>query len=363
MANSNLTEKRAFLFLLIVLIVGGIYLLFPFLQTLILSVVITVLFYPVHLRFLKWTRQRVNLSASLSVVTVILLIFLPLAILFTLITTQLASMAASSNITISTSTVTGLFDTLQQKVVHFAAKFESLSGLNFDLVPMIQEAMTRLAQALAKYSPAVLARTANFFLHFFVMIIVLYYLFRDGKNFLDALITISPVKDQYERRLAREIQETIYGVFYGNFLTGLAQAVLATVGYYFAGISAYFVWGAITFFMSFLPMLGTGAVIAPLVLVLFFQGHSREGLFLAIYGAVIISSVDNLLRPFLIRSNMHPLVLFLSIFGGLAIFGAIGVLLGPMVLAMLTATLRIYARDFASVQIPPMEAKDAKPQA
>ncbi|MDL1873307.1 AI-2E family transporter [Deltaproteobacteria bacterium PRO3] len=352
MANSVKTEQRAFILLLLVLIAVGVYLIHPFLQTLILSGVFTVLFYPIHQKFLNWTKQRANVAATLSVTTVILFIFLPIAILLTLVTTQLASLVTASNFSITQSSVAGLLTAIQQKITFFAAKFEYLSGFNFDLVPLIQQAMSRLAQILAKYSPSVLAGTANFILHFFIMIIVLFYLFRDGREFLGTLIRLSPVKDQYEQRLAGEIRDTIYGVFYGNFLTGLAQAALATAGYYLAGIEAYLVWGAVTFFMSFLPMLGTGAVIAPLVLVLFIQGHSKQAVFLAVYGAVVISSVDNLLRPVLIRSNMHQLVLFLSIFGGLAVFGPIGILLGPMLLAMLTATIRIYAKDFASVNLP-----------
>lgn len=352
MANSTKTEQRAFILLLLVLLAAGLFLLYPFLQTLILSIVFTVLFYPIHQRFLNWTGQRANLAATLSVSSVILFIFIPVAILLTLVTTQLASMVSSGNISISQTTLASLLTTIQQKVTFVAAKFEYLSGFNFDLVPLIQQGMSHVAQILAKYSPSVLAGTVNFFLHFFIMTIVLFYLFRDGKDFLNILIRLSPVKDQYERRLAGEIRDTIYGVFYGNFLTGAAQAVLATVGFYFAGIEAYLVWGAVTFFMSFLPMLGTGAVIAPLVLVLFFQGHTQKAIFLGVYGAVVISSVDNLLRPVLIRSNMHQLVLFLSIFGGLAVFGAIGILLGPMLLAMLTATIRIYAQDFASVSMP-----------
>jgi len=356
MSNSNKTEKRAFFFLLLFLIAVGIYLLFPFLETMVLSIAFTVLFYPVHTRLLKWTGHRVNLAASLSVITVVLLLFIPLMILLTLVTTQLASFLASANFNISESSVSGLVLSIQQKLTFWAAKFEYVSGFNFDLVPMIQQGMGRLAQTLAQYSPAVLGKTANIFLHFFIMTIVLFYLFRDGKNFLNALILISPVKDQYERKLAKEIQQTIYGVFYGNFLSGLVQAILATVGYYFAGVDAFLVWGAITFFMSFLPMVGTGAVIAPLTLILWFQGHGSSALFLGVYGILVIGSVDNLLRPFLIRSNMHPLILFLSIFGGLAEFGAIGILIGPMFLALLTATIRIYATDFAAVNLPPVEA-------
>ncbi len=356
MSSNNKTEKWAFLFLMLCLFAVGIYLLFPFVETVVLSIAFTVLFYPIHTRFLKWTHHRVNLAATLSVISVILLLLIPMMILLTLVTTQLASLLSTTNVSLSETSVSGIVAVVQQKLTVWAAKFGSLSGFQLDLVPMVQQGMARLAQALAQYSPAVLGKTANVFLNFFIMIIVLFYLFRDGYNFLTALILISPVKDQYERKLAKEIQQTIYGVFYGNFLSGLAQAILATVGYYFAGIEAYLVWGAITFFMSFLPMVGTGAVIAPLTLMLWFQGHGNAALFLGIYGAAVIGSVDNLLRPFLIRSNMHPLILFLSIFGGLAEFGAIGILIGPMFLALLTATIRIYAKDFAAVKLPPVEA-------
>ncbi|MCE9625578.1 MAG: AI-2E family transporter [Deltaproteobacteria bacterium] len=338
MANNKQLEQRAFILLLVALIASGLYLISPFLLTLILGIVLTVLFHPMHEKFLKWTKQRHNLAAFLSVTAVVLFFFIPMTILLTLVTTQLASLVTQSNFSISETTVSGIVAKLQNHLTFLGAKFEYLSGLNFNLVPLIQKVASQAAQIVAEYSPAVLSGTVNFLLHLFILVIALFYLFRDGKFFFNLLIRISPVKDQYELRLAKEIRETIYGVFYGNFLTGLAQAVLATVGFYFAGIQAFFVWGAVTFFMSFLPMLGTGAVIIPITLILFLQGKTNHALFLAIYGGVMIGSVDNLLRPVLIRSNMHPLVLFLSIFGGLAVFGAFGILLGPMILALLTAT-------------------------
>lgn len=348
MANTAKTEQRAFIILLLAMLVAGLYLLWPFVQTLLMSGVLVVLFYPLHMKILRWVKGRVNLAAVLSVFGVILFIFVPIAILLTLVTTQLTSLVALGHIEISQTTFSGFLDTLQQKASFWVAKFEYLSGLDFDLVPWIQRGVSQIAQTLAKYSPAVLAGTANIFLHFFIMIIVMYYFFRDGSAFFDLLIKISPVKDQYERRLAKEIRDTINGVFYGNFMTGLVQAILATIGYYFAGVPAFFVWGVITFFMSFLPMVGTGIVIVPLMVGLIIQGNVKAGIFLGIYGLVVIGSSDNLLRPMLTRSNMHPLILFLSFFGGLSVFGPIGILVGPMVMAMLTATVRIYSKDFTA---------------
>jgi len=346
--NTVKTEQRAFVVLLLVMLAFGIYLLWPFVQTLLMSGILVVLFHPLHIKILRWTKNRHNLSSLLSVIAVFLFIFVPVGILLTLVTTQLASLVASSNITISQTTFSGVLETLQQRVAFWMAKFEYTTGLDFDLVPWIQRGMTQIAQTLAKYSPAVLAGTANVFLHLFIMAIVMYYFFRDGQAFFNLLIKVSPVKDQYERRLATEIRDTINGVFYGNFLTGLVQAILATIGYYFAGVPAYFVWGVITFFMSFLPMVGTGIVIVPLMIGLMVQGHVKAGLFLGLYGMIVIGSSDNLLRPILTRSNMHPLILFLSFFGGLAVFGPIGILVGPMVMAMLTATVRIYSKDFTA---------------
>lgn len=347
MASNTKTEQRAFIILLVIMLVAGVYLLWPFVQTLLMSGILVVLFYPLHMKIVRGTKGRENLASVLSVVAVVLFIFVPIAILLMLVTTQLASLVASSNIEISQSTFAGILTGLQQKAAFYTAKFEYTSGLNFDLVPWIQRGVTRIAQVLAQYSPAVLAGTANAFMHFFILVIVMYYFFRDGDAFFNLLIKLSPVKDQYERRLAKEIRDTINGVFYGNFMTGLVQAVLATIGYFFAGVPAYLVWGVITFFMSFLPMIGTGIVIIPLTIVLLVQGHVTAGLFLAGCG-LVIGGADNLLRPMLTRSNMHPLILFLSFFGGLAVFGAIGILVGPMLMAMLTATVRIYAKDFTA---------------
>jgi Predicted permease len=340
------TEKRSFMVLMLLLVIGGIYLLQPFFTALILAGVLTVLFYPLHQRYLKWTKDRAGLSALLSVISVVLVLLIPLAVMLTLVTAQLASVVVPHAAQMTPDNFTNFLASLQQKITFWTAKFEYLAGIDFQLVPWMQKLMGTLAQTVARYSPKVIAETANFGLHFFVMIIVLFYLFRDGRVFLNHLISISPVKDQYEHRLAKEIKVTIDGVFYGNFLTGLVQAILATIGYYFAGIDGYFVWGAITFFMSFIPMLGTGVVLIPLVLMLFIQGHTTKAVFLTIYGAVVIGSSDNLLRPLLTRSNMHSLVVFLSIFGGLAVFGPLGLLVGPIIMAMLTATVRIYARDF-----------------
>ncbi|HEX5035945.1 MAG TPA: AI-2E family transporter [bacterium] len=351
MANSTKTEQKAFIALLGLLVVLVCFLLYPFLNAIILAIVFAVLFQPVHRRCLKWTGGRENVTSFLSTAAVVVFLVLPLAAFLTLVAGQLADLAADQAPSTQPS-VSDVIFYLQRKLTYLSGKFEKFIGIQLDLVPVVRKGMSQIGQSVARYSPQVLAGTANFFLHLFVMLTLLFYLFRDGKKFIQALIRITPIKDRYERKLAGEIQETIEGVFYGSFLTALLQGAVALVGFFVIGVEGSFVWSVITFFTSFLPTIGTGAVTVPLFITLLLQGNTTKALAVLAYGGIVIGGIDQVLRPFLMRSNIHPMLLFLGIFGGLVVFGPIGLLLGPLLMALVTATIRIYAEDFAGVDLP-----------
>jgi predicted PurR-regulated permease PerM len=338
-------EQRAFYWLVLILLILGLWVIFPFLYTVIMALVLGVVFYPFHRRFLKWTGHP-GLAALLSVITVVVLIILPAAFLLTLITSQIASVAQFFSGTMVSEKVSVILVHWNNYLLPWVKKFEALIGTQFNFVEWFWQTVQRLGQMVAKYSPSVVTGTANFFLNLFVMLLLLFYVFRDGNVMFERLLKLSPIKDKYERRLATEIQETIYGIFYGSFLTGALQALLATLGFYLAGIPGALVWGVITFFVSFIPLVGTAAVIAPLTIYLLVIGNYGHAVFLAIYGVVAIGTVDNFLRPFLIKTSIHQAFLFLGLFGGMAVFGPIGILLGPIIMALLSGALRIYEQDY-----------------
>jgi predicted PurR-regulated permease PerM len=340
------TEHRAFLVLLGLLTLFGLYLVSPFLNAIVLAIALAILFQPLHEVFLRWTRGRPKAATFLSVSSVVLLLLLPLTAVMTLLTGQLSALVLPSTETPSEVTVSEFLGYLQQRIVSLGVRFERLVGIPLHLDTLVRKGLSDLAARIAPYSPKVFSETVNFFMHLFIFLILLTYFLRDGGRFLTALIRITPIKDHYEHRLAGEIRSIIQAIFYGQFLTSLLQAVLATAAFYSLGIEGYVVWGCLIFFVSFLPVLGTGAVLGPMTIVLFVQGKPMQGILMLAY-ALIIGSIDNLLRPFLMRSNMHSLFVFLSLFGGLLVFGPIGVLLGPMLMALLAATVRMYAEDFA----------------
>lgn len=347
--NSPAAEKRGFLILLGIMLFLGLYVLWPFIKTIVLSVVIAVLVFPLHKKILGWTKRK-TLSAFLSIVLVFLLIIIPIATLGMLVTLQIQKLLHQAP--------SEIFSSLYVSAQIWVTKIEDMLQVQFHFLDFLKESLQTAGNYLAQYSPNMVMETADFFYHFFIMMMVLFYFFIDGERFLEIIIRLTPVKDRYERHLAAEMKTTIYGVFYSSFLSGLLQAITATLGYYIAGIDGYLVWGCVTFFVAFIPAVGTALVLVPLIISLFVQGHSGHAIFLIIYSVLIIGSIDNIVKPLLIKGDMHPLVLFLSVFGGMTMFGPIGLLLGPIIMSMLTATIKIYSRDFTGVNI-----EDLKPKA
>jgi len=346
MNSKGEVEKKGFVIFFVFLLGMGVYLLSPFLKTLLLSIILGVLFYPLYQRILRLTPRSPNFAAFLSTFSVALFLFIPLLILLTLVATQVTSLLSATESQNPTENMQSL---LSQAFVHlqiWITKLEGFFQVHFHLLDFLRGILKHLGDYLTRYSPAVILETAGFFFNLFIMLFVLFYLFRDGEKFFELSLRLIPLKNQYERKLASEMRNTIFGVFYGSFLAGLAQAAVATVGYRIAGVDGYLVWGFITFFFSFIPFVGTSVVIVPIILYLFFQGHTGSAVFLAIYSALMTGLIDNFLKTFLIPSNMHTLVLFLSLIGGLAVFGPLGLLLGPIVMSLLTATIKMYTKDF-----------------
>lgn len=149
-------------------------------------------------------------------------------------------------------------------------------------------------------------------------------------------------------RLAYQFTNTVQASVQGYLLTSLAQGVLAAIAFALTGIHSYVVLGVLTFFMSMVPVIGAAGVWLPVCVWLFLQGETGWGIFNLLYGTLIISGIDNILKPLIIqgRTHIHPLLIFFSIFGGIKLFGPLGLLFGPVVTAMLIATINIYRSEF-----------------
>jgi len=341
-------QQRSFMVLLLVLLCLFFILLKPFLMPILLAVVLVVLFYPLFNFFKKLFRGRVYLASFVSTLLMVLLLLIPGALVSTLVVNQGMNIVGSVVDFLEKNQFAELLRNWNLNIQHLIMEIQQRFKVEINLSGIAANTAKQIAYYAYQYSPAVVSQTLSFITQGFILLIVVFFLFVEAQKLYQEIIFLTPLKDSDEHVLAAEIQKTIYGVVYGTFVTALVQAILAGIGFYFAGIQGFLVWATLTFFFSFVPVVGAAAVWLPASIILCLQGHLKAGLILAAYGVLFISMVDNIVKPILMKtgSNIHPLLLFFSVMGGLSLAGPIGFLIGPIIMAIFMATLKIYKRDY-----------------
>ncbi|MDD3497945.1 MAG: AI-2E family transporter [Candidatus Moranbacteria bacterium] len=184
----------------------------------------------------------------------------------------------------------------------------------------------------------------------FVMFFALYYFLIDGKKFIDKIMYLSPLKDKYEGELSFKFTSMTRATLKGTIIVGLVQGILGGLMFWIAGIPSYVIWGVIMTILSIIPAVGAGLVWGPAGIILLFIGNIWQGVFVLSFGILVISFIDNILRPKLVGNDteMHPLLVFFATLGGLITFGIIGFVIGPVIMALFLSLWDIYGKEFKS---------------
>jgi predicted PurR-regulated permease PerM len=224
-----------------------------------------------------------------------------------------------------------------------------------------EEALTGAMSSGVSVLTNVLGAGTELVVDLFLMIVAMYYFFLDGRRLWTDGTQLVPMDKRYIQAFAKEFTDVAHAIIYGNTITSLVQGLLGVVGLVLAKVPHAGVWGAAMAVVAMVPVGGTALVWGPIGLALLMMGKVNEGIFLLAWGAFVVSSIDNVIRPKLCGSRMtlHPLLVFLSIFGGLAVFGMMGLLVGPLIASLFMAMVRIYRRDFLGLRAqggPPPEA-------
>ncbi len=185
-------------------------------------------------------------------------------------------------------------------------------------------------------------------LGFVVMLLSLYYLLKDGARIKRELLVLSPLNDEYDELVIRRLVTAAGAVVNGFVVIGLAKGVIAGVCFWLVGLPAPFFWGTMTGLSWFMPIFGSALIMLPAAGYMMMTGHLAAGIIILIVLAALVHPVDNLLQPFLVGAQIstHPLLVLLSVVGGLQFFGFSGFIFGPMALAATMALLDIYKKDF-----------------
>ena len=191
---------------------------------------------------------------------------------------------------------------------------------------------------------SVFKNLALFALHALFVGVALFFFFRDGARYAALLAELLPLELRHRELVVNTLSRTVSAVVRGMFLTALAQGLLAGAGFAVAGVPVPVLLGLLTFITSMIPFLGATSVWLPAAIWLFIQGHTLAAIGLAIWGACVVSVVDNIIKPVVIGegTKIPVFLLFFTILGGLKVYGVLGVFLGPIILAMGMAFLSIY---------------------
>lgn len=316
----------------------------PFLEPVLLGAFLVVLLMPIHDWISRKTNNRCALSAALTTVGVLLLIVIPLGTVTFFVGREV--MAAFEH-------AQAFFDSPDFRA-RLAEKLPA-STHRF-ILPVTADDRTQGA------AMAVVARGASMLrdmvgmgtglaIAAFLMAVSMYYFFLDGNRLWRELSRLVPMEPRYLDAFAKEFKDVAYAIVYGNTLTAVVQGAVGLVGLYIAGVPHPLVWGVAMMVVALVPVGGTALVWLPLSAMLLATGQTGPGLFLLLWGGLVVSTIDNLIRPRLCgtRMTLHPLLVFLSMFGGIAVFGLIGLLTGPLIASIFMAMVRIYRRDFVGV--------------
>ena len=339
-SNEAKNKKPQFYFLLILLIltlVLSFYVLRPFVSVFILAVVFTVIFQPLYRRILKYCFNHEGLAALLATIAVAVIILAPLTFLSLRILQELREFYISLVENGGKDNFINVFNGLAED---FRRYFLLPSEFSLNLTQYLKQGLNWLLNNLA----VLFSNFAGILATFFVFLVSLYYLFKDGQKIKRAVIAYSPLADLDDEMILNKLELAISSVVKGNFTIAFIQGFLTTIGFTIFAVPNAILWGTAAAIASLIPSVGTSLVFIPAVILLFINGQVFSAVGLLLWGALAVGLIDNFLGPKLIGRGMklHPLFIMFSVFGGLIFFGPVGFIFGPIVLSLLFALLHIY---------------------
>ena len=325
----------------------------PFVAALLASIVLSYLFYPLYRWFEKKIKNKNVASLIVSSIVVILLV-LPLFFVLNTITKE-----AYVGYLTSKQKILGIGDLSKNcdpaknptcSFINYIGDFLDEPKVKYHL----QNTIERVTSYVLNSVSDLVFSIPKFFLNFFVMIFAMFYLFKDGPSILINLKRLLPLRAVYKIHLFEQFGNVTFAIVYGYVVVAIIQGILGGIGFFIFGVHSPIIWGIVTAFAALIPFIGTAIIWLPAAIFKLINGISSNntpeiigGILFILYGLIIISSLDNILRPKIIgdKAKIHPVLVLVGVLGGLYLLGFIGVVIGPLILALFITFIKAYERD------------------
>lgn len=343
--NNKPLVFRIFLLILIGAIVIACYFIFrPFLVEILIAAVLVTIFYRPYEWLTKKLWNKRALAALVMCLAVVLVIIIPL--------TNLIIFGAQKSVTAYHDVVeffdnSGFSSAAGKNIILDKANLIGISG------EKVQELIADLAQKSSNWlvggATSLVKGTTSFLISLFLVIFTMFFFFLDGAKLLKRVMYLTPLPNKYDREIFKKFRDVSYSTFVSTFVVAVAQGLCGAIGFIVVGLPAFFP-ALIIAFTSVLPYVGSVVITVPAAIYLLVIGKVWQGIFMLVWGLVVVANIDNLIRVYIVqgKSDVHPIFLIFSILGGIALFGFWGVLIGPLVIALAITLFHIYELEYKS---------------
>jgi predicted PurR-regulated permease PerM len=308
----------------------------PFVDVLLWAVVLVAVFMPVHRRLLLRV-GRAPLAAALSTLIVVATILVPATFVTIAVVSELSDLAAS------VGNGTAGFPSLHLLVERVQPWVPWVDLAQLESRGFLLERLQAWSGTVANRTLGVVGGVMSTIVQMFLVIFTMFYVFRDGDAIRGTLYDILPLERGQARAAVARMQEVMAASVYGVLAIAGIQGALGGFIFWALGLPSPLLWGVVMFFLCMIPMAGAFIVWAPAAVLLVISGAWAKGIFLTVWGLLVVSSIDNFLSPRLVgkRARLHELLIFFSVLGGLNVFGVLGIVVGPVTVALTLALLEI----------------------
>ncbi len=348
-AAATAAFRRRFI-LFLVIGVSAIFLLMvrPFIVALLVAGLLAGLVYPIYDRLRLWVKSRAG-GAVLTVLLVLVLVVLPLLGFLGLVAAEALKVSELARAWFASQN----YETagLIQRITDWIPFADKLKPFSDQFIAKLGELASATGGFLVQNVSRATQFTVQFILNLFVMFYALFFFLVGGPAIMKRLLYLMPLSDEEEQRLVEKGMSVTRATLKGTFIIGIIQGALAGIAFAVAGIKGAAFWGTIMGVLSIIPGVGAALIWIPAVIWLLVTGEVVAGTALGAWCAIVVGTVDNLLRPRLVGNDtkMSDLTILISTLGGLAMFGAVGIVIGPLVAGLASTVWDIYGVEFAAI--------------
>ena len=346
-------QKTISRFFLIVLLGATILLLrlfWTYISAIVLALLIASAFSPIYVRLRRLLRNEAQAASLLMCLFITVVLIIPLGGFVATLSNEAFDFYKRTRSVVSFSRVEQLIqgDGVWATRLRSTAEMVGVE-LNVEALHDVTASVgTTVGLFLSKQIRSIASNLLSFLIHFFLMILVIFYIFRDGERLKQYISDLLPFPVSQQELIVNKFREMGRAVIVGNGISGVIQGVLAGLGFFFSGLGNPILWGTLAGFMAFLPIVGASIIFIPATIVLFLQGETGMALIFLIYSVCYSAFIEYFAKPRLIGKGMrmNPLLVFIGILGGLKLFGILGVVYGPLIMTIFLTLAEIYRLEY-----------------